>query len=86
MVIYVLAIQYQDKYSDRHLGPKEVHQGITGFDDRGCFHSFHAGVPLSTDLQGNLSILESNHNAGIRHGDIRPEVLLIGDMGVTTRK
>lgn len=57
----------------------------------------YAGVPLS-DLQGSLSIsdwyvlcfsnaalsvLESIHCAGILHGDIRPENILIGDSGIT---
>ena len=30
-----------------------------------------------------LSILESIHRAGIFHGDIRPENILLGDSGVT---
>ena len=30
-----------------------------------------------------LSTLESIHNAGILHGDIRPENILIDDLGVT---
>jgi len=52
----------------------------------------YAGVPISTDSGSNLTItecdlvlstLESIHNAGILHGDIRPENILIDDLGVT---
>ncbi|KAF8808131.1 hypothetical protein BYT27DRAFT_7211721 [Phlegmacium glaucopus] len=52
----------------------------------------YAGVPLLTESQGNLSTsdrklalstLESIHRAGILHGDIRRENILIGDLGIT---
>ncbi|KAK2467450.1 hypothetical protein APHAL10511_000305 [Amanita phalloides] len=52
----------------------------------------YAGVPLCEESQGNLSIsdresvlstLKSIHRAGVLHGDIREENILIGDSGVT---
>ncbi|KIL63789.1 hypothetical protein M378DRAFT_163974 [Amanita muscaria Koide BX008] len=52
----------------------------------------YAGVPLDTESQRVLSVsdcksalstLESIHRAGILHGDIRQENILMGDLGVT---
>lgn len=102
----------------RRLSLKGVNQGVTtalGFfddsEDGACaLVMLYAGVPLSTDCQGGLSIsdwyvfflqpcqliilvikisnaalsaLESIHCAGILHGDIRPDNILVSDSGIT---
>lgn len=51
----------------------------------------YAGVPISdlgrnltaAECKNALSTLESIHFAGVLHGDIRPDNILIGDLGVT---
>ncbi|KIL58786.1 hypothetical protein M378DRAFT_132107 [Amanita muscaria Koide BX008] len=83
----------------RHLRSKEVLQGIAtvlGFfdysEDGVCaLVMLYAGVPLVTELQrisvsdrkSALLTLKSIHRAGILHGDIRLENILMGDSGVT---
>jgi serine/threonine protein kinase len=44
--------------------------------------TYNTGCPLQISKSA-LSTLESIHRAGILHGDIRRENILIGDSGVT---
>ncbi|KIL60515.1 hypothetical protein M378DRAFT_14077 [Amanita muscaria Koide BX008] len=61
-------------------------------DDACALVMLYAGVPLVTEPQHILSVsdresalltMESIHHAGILHGDIRQENILMGDLGVT---